>query len=95
MILRGWCFGSDGKPIRAIRLQAGELTLAGVVGRPRPDVKAAIPEAPDDHTGFEIRGTLPTGNIAVSLEAATADGTWHQLAGWSVQVPREFLPLCL
>ena len=95
MIIRGWCFGADGKPIRAIRLRANNVTLDGVIGLPRPDVKAAVPEAPDDNPGFEIRGTLPAGRINVALEAASADGVWQPLVNRSVRVPRQFIPLWL
>lgn len=95
MIIRGWCFAAEGKPVQAIRLRAKNVTLGGVVGLPRPDVKAALPEAPDDYTGFEIRGTLPSGHISVSLEAAQADGAWRQLMCCSVEVQRQIIPLWL
>ncbi len=95
VIIRGWCFGPDGKPIRAIRLKAGKVTLDGVVGLPRPDVKAAVPEAPNDNCGFEIRGTLPSGRIRVALETASADGVWSPLVSRSVRVPRQVIPLWL
>ena len=95
VIIRGWCFGGDGRPIRAIRLRAGHVTLDGVVGLPRPDVKAALPEAPDDNTGIEIRGTLPSGRIQVVLEAATADGTWHTVMSRPARVARQVIPLWL
>lgn len=95
VIIRGWCFGADGRPIRAIRLRARHVTLDGVVGLPRPDVKAALPEAPDDHTGFEIRGTLPSGRSQLTLEAASADGTWQQVMACPAVVERQFIPLWL
>ena len=95
IIIRGWSFGADGKPIRAIRLRANHVTLDGVVGLPRPDVKASIPEALDDNSGFEIRGTLPAGRISVALEAASADGAWQPLMSRSVKVPRQIIPLWL
>ena len=85
--MRGWCFAADGDEIRAVRLRAGDCTLDGGVGRPRPDVKAALPEAPDENTGFEIRGILPTGRTTVVLEALLADGTWHIVFTQTVVVP--------
>ena len=80
VIIRGWAFASDGQALRAIRLRAKHVTLAGVVGLPRPDVKAALSDAPDDNTGFEIRGTLPSGKITLAIDAAFADGL--SLAVW-------------
>ena len=95
VIVRGWAFAADGQALRAIRLRANRVTLAGVVGLPRPDVKAALPEAPDDNTGFEIRGTLPSGRVRLSIEAAFADGAWQQLISCAVSVERQFIPLWL
>lgn len=95
VFIRGWCFAGDGQPIRAIRLRAGEITLDAVVGLPRPDVKAEFANAPDDHTGFEIRGTLPSGRITVTLEAASAPAGWQQLMSRPVEIERHILPLWL
>jgi glycosyltransferase involved in cell wall biosynthesis len=94
IIIRGWCFG-PGEAIDAVRLMSSDRTLDGVVGLPRPDVKAALPEAPDDNTGFEIRGTLPPGKQVLRIEARTADGTWHLLLEKSITVKRRWLPLWL
>lgn len=94
-IVRGWCYAGDNAPILAVRLRTPDLTLAGVTGLPRPDVKAAMPEAPDENTGFEIRGTLPPGWTSISLEARLADGTWHELISRTVKVRRQFPPFWL
>lgn len=93
--LRGWCFSSAGKEIKAVRLRAGSLILFGVVGLPRPDVKAALPEAPDDNTGFEIRGKLPPGHNALCVEAGQADGTWALLMTHAVEVEHPRRPVWL
>jgi glycosyltransferase involved in cell wall biosynthesis len=92
LIIRGWCFTQLGESIEAIRLRTADLTLNGVIGLPRPDVKAALPEAPDNNTGFEIRGTLPPGRSSISLEARLPDGTWHELISLTVKIRREFPP---
>ncbi|HET7535438.1 MAG TPA: hypothetical protein VFJ90_03230, partial [Candidatus Didemnitutus sp.] len=55
VIVRGWCFATDGQPIRNIRLRTAGLIFPGAVGLGRPDVKIALPEAPGENTGFEIR----------------------------------------
>lgn len=95
VIIRGWCFPATGGSITAVRLKANDLTIDGVTGRPRPDVKAAMPAAPDDNTGFEIRGILPPGQTSISLEARLADGTWHELISHTVKARRQFPPLWL
>ena len=95
VIIRGWCFSADGKPVTGIRLRAKNVTLAAVIGLPRPDVKAAMPDAPDDLTGFEIRGTLPSGRITVTLEAAFTEGAWQTFFSGPVEVERQVIPLWL
>lgn len=93
--MRGWCFGADGQAIRGVRLRAGDLKLDGVTGLPRPDVKAELPAAPSDATGFEIRGTLPSGRLSFTLEALTAQGEWTPFLSRSVNVKRQLLPFWL
>ena len=95
LIIRGWCYSRPGLPVAAIRLRSGELTLSGLVGLSRPDVRLARADAPDEFTGFEIRGTLPGGRQQVRLEAQLADGTWCLLLARTVTVQRQFLPLWL
>jgi glycosyltransferase involved in cell wall biosynthesis len=95
LIILGWGFAAAGESIQAVRFKANDLTIDGVTGLSRPDVKAAKPEAPDDNTGFEIRGTLPSGRIRLRLEARLADGIWHELMTRTVEVKRQILPLWL
>lgn len=76
-----------------MRLRFADRELHGVVGLPRPDVKAELSAAPDDHTGFEIRGTLPAGRHALSLDARLRDGTWTTFFTRVVEIPRLWLPL--
>ena len=94
LLIRAWCFTAGGKPIRSARLRAGNITLAGLMRVWRPDVRAAMPEAPDDYTGFEIRGTLQPGRTTVIIEAES-DGTWHPLLTHDVIVEQRILPLWL
>lgn len=95
VIIRGWCFDSAGRRITGIRLRTRDRTLHGVVGMPRPDVKAALPTAPDTNTGFEIRGTLPSGRQRLVIEVRTADETWTPLLEREVRIRRLLLPLWL
>ncbi|MDI1334740.1 MAG: glycosyltransferase family 2 protein [Lacunisphaera sp.] len=95
VIIRGWGFDPASGPIAGIRLRTSDRTLTGVVGLPRPDVKAALPAAPDNNTGFEIRGTLPAGRIELTIEARLADGTWATVMQRTVRIKRQLLPLWL
>lgn len=94
--MRGWCFAAAGEPaVIGIRLRAGDTVLHGVVGLPRPDVKAALPAAPGNDTGFEIRGTLPSGRWRLSIEAHLANDAWAPLLQRGIRVPSRLLPLWL
>src|SRR3954465_4226439 len=79
VIVRGWCFEPDAKPVAAIRLRVGNILLAGTVGFFRPDVRKEFPSAPTDRTGFEIRGIFPAGKHEVVIEAQQANGLWVQI----------------
>ena len=92
LIVRGWCFASSGQSIRGVRLRGADLTHSGAAGLPRPDVKSAFPEAPDDCTGFEIRATLPSGSYDLSIEALLMDGSWQTLLTQRVNIPRSWRP---
>lgn len=92
LVIRGWCFSEDGEPILAVRLRLDRLILNGVTGLPRPDVKAALPAAPHDNTGFEIRGLLPPGHHSLRLESRLNDGTWVTFAAPTVSISRSWWP---
>jgi glycosyltransferase involved in cell wall biosynthesis len=62
---------------------------------PRPDVRVAIPTAPHDNTGFEIRGVLPTGKFDVQIEGQLSDENWQPLTTLTATVKRSWLPLWL
>lgn len=95
LIIRGWCFVRSRDTIEGLRLRMNDFILPGVALLPRPDVKAAIPEAPDDDTGFEIRGILPVGKNLIHLEAYLSDGSWHEFDQRTIRVNRRLLPLWL
>ena len=95
VIIRGWCFDTPDRPGRGIRLRTRDRTLHGVVGLPRPDVKAALPAAPDDHTGFEIRGTLPAGRQHLVIEIRQDATGWTPIWERTIRIKRQLLPLWL
>lgn len=78
-----------------MRLVTRDRSLHGVVGLPRPDVRAALPAAPTDETGFEIRGTLPAGPQQLRLELLFSDGSTALALDRAVRIPRTLLPLWL
>lgn len=95
VIIRGWAFGYSHEAISGIRLRTATVILTGVIDIPRPDVKAALPEAPNVNTGFEIRGTLPSGQLNLTIEARLRDGAWHALLSQTVEIRHQFVPLWL
>ncbi len=95
VIIRGWCFADDGRAVTGIRLRTADRSLHGVVGLPRPDVRAARSDAPDDNTGFEIRGTLPSGRQRLVIEAQLAGVAWEPVLDRTVRIKRLLLPLWL
>ncbi len=95
IIIRGWGFTHRREALRGIRLLVADRTLHGVTGLPRPDVHAALAEAPGDNTGFEIRGTLPSGQQNLSVEAQLPDGTWTPILVQPVRVQRQLVPFWL
>ncbi len=95
VIIRGWCFDDAGASVTGIRLRTTDRTLDGVVGLPRPDVSAALPAAPDANTGFEIRGTLPSGRQQLVIEVGLTDGTWTPIFKRTVRIKPLRLPLWL
>jgi glycosyltransferase involved in cell wall biosynthesis len=95
LIVRGWCFATDGDQLQGVRLCAGSTFLSGITGMPRPDVKAALNSAPNNNTGFEIRGFLPTGRSNVVIEAKLANGEWYRFFEETVEVRRGCFPIWL
>ncbi|MBX3736367.1 MAG: glycosyltransferase [Candidatus Didemnitutus sp.] len=95
VIIRGWAFADDGRTLAGVRLLARDRSLHGVVGLPRPDVRAALPAAPTDDTGFEIRGTLPPGAQQLRIKLLFSDGSTALALDRRVRIPRSWLPLWL
>jgi hypothetical protein len=95
VIVRGWCFGSKGRSVKGVRMILPRIVVHGAVGLPRPDVKAALPEAPDDFTGFVIHLPMPRGKTAFDLQAGDADGHWVSLVRGQAVSSRWRAPLWL
>ncbi|MBA4135778.1 MAG: hypothetical protein C0518_00515 [Opitutus sp.] len=95
VIVRGWAFADGDRHVTGVRLRTRDRALHGVVGLPRPDVRQALPTAPDDNSGFEIRGTLPSGRQDLSIEVELAGGSWQQIFARQVTIARQWVPLWL
>lgn len=95
VIVRGWAFADDDRALTGVRLVTRDRSLHGVVGLPRPDVRAALPAAPTEDTGFEIRGTLPAGAQQLRIELLFSDGSTALALDRRVRVARQWLPLWL
>ena len=95
LIVKGWCFGAHRQPVKAVRLLTDNMSFTGTIGLPRPDVSAAIPNAPGPSTGFDVRGILHPGSNHILIEAQTTDGTWHPILDKVVRVRENWHPLWL
>lgn len=95
VLVRGWCYAYKGEPIRGVRLHSQNVSIDGEIRKYRPDVKLAFPDSPDDFTGFEIRGELPSGRRHLHIEVQLEDRHWQAIASHSVKIQRRGLPLWL
>ena len=91
-VCRGWAFGAKGVPVRGVRLVSGTVVIEGVYGTPRPDVLAAVAEAPGSHVGWEIRVILPPGRHQLVIEFQFQNGNWVTGLKRRVVIPRTWFP---
>jgi glycosyltransferase involved in cell wall biosynthesis len=92
--LRGWCF-VPGAKLQGVRLKLPAMEIFGLYGTHRPDVRAALPEAPDDHTGFELWTEVPRGRYQAVLQFQAEGGVWRDATFLELQVPRLTWPAWL
>jgi hypothetical protein len=92
--LRGWCFSPRMK-LQAVRLKLPAMEIFGLYGTHRPDVRVALPEAPDNHTGFELWTEVPGGRYQAVLQFQAEDGAWREAMVIDLQVPRWTWPAWL
>jgi glycosyltransferase involved in cell wall biosynthesis len=95
LIIKGWCFSSDGTPIRAIRAVFGEAVFSGAIGLSRPDVKSAFPAAPNEYTGFDVRAVVPRGQKFIRIEAQDGSFKWRLLFQSQISIRSRPVPLWL
>jgi len=94
-LLRGWCFASSHGPIRGLRLRIQDLCIYGAIGKSRPDVKSAFPDAPDNFTGFEVQAVFPSGRQNLAIEVRLDDGSWQLLLSHQAMITRRSWPFWL
>jgi hypothetical protein len=95
LVIRGWCYRRDGRPVQRIRARIGRRVFEGSYGDPRPDVFAAFGGEPTaDTSGFEVAVVLPAGSSECSLEArlgsdaTSAAGEWIGFQRFRLSAPR-------
>ena len=87
MIVRGWCFATEGPSVVGIRARTAGGDWQGVHGLARADVGAAFNGAPGStESGFILRLPRPAQDARdIAFEAMLADGGNHPLA--VIQIP--------
>ncbi|HEU5081512.1 MAG TPA: glycosyltransferase [Opitutaceae bacterium] len=75
LVVRGWCFASDGRKLLALRARVGDREYPAVAGLKRLDVLAALREYPQaEYCGFKADIELKLGDTELVLEASVEAG---------------------
>jgi GT2 family glycosyltransferase len=78
LVIRGWCFAANGRPLAGIRAKVGRKSRFAAYGLERPDVfdrNNAVPTS--RHSGFSVELRVPHGTSSVRLEAIEQGGDWE------------------
>ena len=85
ILIKGWCFARNGRPIAGIRAKIGRKARIARYGLERPDLGESLREYPEArHSGFTIELKAPPGISTVRLEFIEQGAGWepffeHQL----------------
>jgi hypothetical protein len=80
ILLRGWCYATDGRPITALRVRVNDLEYPGKWGLEEPEVlKVHTALAPDARPGFEVAFPTPPGRHRLSLEVCLDHREWRSV----------------
>ena len=78
ILLKGWCFSRQGRPIAGVRAKIGSKARIAHYGLERPDVVDLFPEYPEAlQSGFTIELKVPVGVSTVRLETIEQGSDWR------------------
>lgn len=93
LTIRGWCFDSEGGPLKGIRARVGDRVFKASRKQARPNIGRVYPHAEEaGRSGFEVEVELPGGRSEVVLDCRTGDGAWHTFETLALETPRFFWP---
>jgi O-antigen biosynthesis protein len=77
ILIKGWCFARNGKPIAGIRAKIGRKSRMAQYGLERPDLNDSYREYPESRcSGFTIELKVPPGISLVRLELIEQGSEW-------------------
>jgi O-antigen biosynthesis protein len=77
ILIKGWCFARNGKPIAGIRAKIGRKSRMAQYGLERPDLNNSYRECPESRcSGFTIELKVPPGISLVRLELIEQGSDW-------------------
>ena len=77
ILIKGWCFARNGKPIAGIRAKIGRKSRMAHYGLERPDLNDSYREYPESRcSGFTIELKVPPGISLVRLELIEQGSDW-------------------
>jgi GT2 family glycosyltransferase len=78
ILIKGWCFARDGRPIAGIRAKIGRKARIAHYGLERPDLAGSLREYPEAlFSGFTIELKVPPGTSTVRLEFIEQGSDWR------------------
>jgi GT2 family glycosyltransferase len=78
ILIKGWCFSREGRPIAGVRAKLGRKARLARYGLERLDVAASFREYPAArHSGFTVELKIPRGTSTVQLEAIEQGSEWQ------------------
>ncbi len=78
ILIKGWCFARNGKPIAGIRAKIGRKARIAHYGLERPDLAGSLREYPEARcSGFTVELKVPPGISTVRLEFIEQGSDWR------------------
>ena len=78
ILIKGWCFSRNGRPIAGVRAKIGSKARLARYGLERLDVSSSFHEHPEArHSGFTIELKVPVGISTVRLETIEQGSDWR------------------